>query len=85
MGQRVSGISLIIYILINTVIVINCDIHEMRQQHIDRLVAASSESISVNEIDVKINATELQEHIMSGLNMTNKPDIDLVSFSPEKC
>lgn len=49
----------------------NCDttIHAMRQ----RQLADSG------EVDFKINATELHEHIMRGLNMTKKPDIRLVS------
>lgn len=49
---------------------INCDIHKMRQQQFDDGLAA---------VDFKINPIELQEHIMSGLNMTTKPDVDLVS------
>lgn len=49
----------------------NCDttIHAMRQRQL-----ADSD-----EVDFKINATELHEHIMRGLNMTKKPDIRLVS------
>lgn len=73
---KVSEISrLIIYyiVIINTccdISLITCDIHEMRQKQSDG---------EANRIDFKINATELEEHIMSGLNMTKKPDIDLVS------
>lgn len=83
---RVSEIrSLIIYylIVINAccdISLINCDIHEMRQKHIEGLaVGETSEAISRERIDFNINATELEEHIMSGLNMTEKPDIELVS------
>jgi hypothetical protein len=57
---------------------INCDIHEMRQKH-GIVSSTDSNSISANRIDYKINATELEEHIMSGLNMTKKPDIEMVS------
>lgn len=86
--NRVSEIrSLIIYylIVINAccdISVINCDIHEMRQKHVEALGAReTSEPISPESLAFKINATELEEHIMSGLNMTEKPDIDLVSRS----
>lgn len=85
---RVSEISrLIIYyiLIINTccdISLINCDIHAMRQRHSDVLAASTdSEAISANRMDYKINATELEEHIMSGLNLTKKPDIELVSRS----
>lgn len=49
----------------------NCDttIHAMRQRQLD----------DSGEFDFKINATELHEHIMRGLNMTKKPDMRLVS------
>lgn len=83
---KVSEISkLIIYyiVIINTccdISVINCDIHQMRQKHNEGLAAStSSETISANKIDFKLNASELEEHIMSGLNMTTKPDIAMVS------
>ena len=84
---KVSKISrLIIYyiLIINTccdISLINCDIHKMRQNHVNKLKSTTenSEAISVNEVDFKINATELEQHIMNGLNMTNKPDIDMVS------
>lgn len=84
---KVSKISrLIIYyiLIINTccdISLINCDIHKMRQNHVNKLKSTTenSEAISVNEVDFKINATELEKHIMNGLNMTNKPDIDMVS------
>lgn len=81
--SRVSGTSsLIIYyiLIINTccdISLINCDIHEMRQQHVNRL--ANSAKIDANEIDFKIDPIELQAHIMTGLNMTKTPDADLVS------
>lgn len=81
--SRVSETSsLIIYyiLIINTccdISLINCDIHEMRQQHVNRL--ANSAKINANEIDFKIDPIELQAHIMTGLNMTKKPDADLVS------
>lgn len=60
---------LIIYYLlfINTccdIKLIACDIHQMRQG---------------NAVDFQINAAELEQHIMSGLNMKRKPDVDLVS------
>lgn len=80
---KVSEISrLIIYysLIIITccdISLINCDIHEMRQRQFDGLAAATDSD--TNRIDFKINATELEEHIMSGLNMTKKPDIELVS------
>lgn len=73
---KVSEISrlFIYYILIINaccdISLINCDIYKMRQQQNDGLAAA----------DFKIDPIELQEHIMSGLNMTTKPDVDLVSF-----
>lgn len=79
---KVSEISrLIVYyiLIINTccdISLITCDIHTMRQQHIEKLATTNSEAIRT---DFKINATELAEHIMSGLNMTKKPDIELVS------
>lgn len=81
---KVSEISrlIIYYILIISTCcdTINCDIHAMRQKHTDGLAAATdSNSISANRIDFKINPTELEEHIMSGLNMTKKPDIEMVS------
>lgn len=83
---KVSEISrLIIYyiLIINTccdISLINCDIHEMRQRHNDGLVVATdSDTISTDRIEFKINATELEEHIMTGLNMTTKPDAELVS------
>lgn len=72
---KVSEISrLIIYfiLIINAccdISLINCDIHKIRQEKFDGLAAD----------DFKIDPVELQEHIMSGLNMTTKPDIDLVS------
>lgn len=85
---EVSEISrLIIYyiLIISTccdISLINCDIHAMRQRHNEKLAAsADSEAISANRVDYKINATELQEHIMSGLNLTKKPDVDMVSFN----
>jgi hypothetical protein len=76
---KVSEISrlIIYYILILNaccdISLINCDIHEMRQKHIE--AASNSESIS----DFKINPVEFEEHIMSGLKMTKKPDVDMVS------
>lgn len=81
---RVSEISrLIIYyiLIINAccdISLINCDIHQMRQKHVEGL-ATNSDAISTDTVEFKINATELEEHIMSGLNMTSKPDIDVVS------
>lgn len=77
---RVSDINrLIIYyiLIINTccdIKLITCDIHEMRQKQFTE----SSDSTS-NKFDFKINATELEQHIMSGLNITKKPDVDMVS------
>lgn len=83
---KITEISrLIIYyiLIINTccdISLITCDIHELRQKHIDGLAAISDDgAINAERIDFKINATELEEHIMSGLNMTQKPDIDTVS------
>jgi hypothetical protein len=83
---KVSEISrLIIYysLIINTccdISLINCDIHQMRQKHIEGLAATeNSDTISKSRIDFKINATELEQHIMSGLNITKKPDIEMVS------
>lgn len=79
---RVSEISrlIIYYVLIITtccdISLINCDIHEMRQRQFDGLAAATNSD--TNRVDFKINATELEEHIMSGLNMTKKPDIEMV-------
>jgi hypothetical protein len=76
----VSEISrLIIYyiLIISTcfdISLINCDIHKMRQ----------SSNLDTNQIDFKINATELEQHIMSGLNITKKPDVDMVSLITEK-
>lgn len=72
---KVSEISklIIYYSLIITccdISLVNCDIHKMRQ-----LQESDSDT---NRFDFKINATELEEHIMSGLNITKKPDIDLV-------
>lgn len=81
---EVSEISkLIIYyiLIINTccdIRVINCDIHEMRHKH-GSAAASGYDTISSGRTYFKINATELEEHIMSGLNMTKKPDIELVS------
>lgn len=72
---------LIIYLLLIIlsccdISLINCDIHDMRQRQFDGLAAATNSE--TNKIDFKINATELEEHIMSGLNMTKKPDIEMV-------
>lgn len=86
--SRVSETSsLIIYyiLIINTccdISLINCDIHEMRQQHVNRL--ADSAKVNANEIDFKIDPIELQAHIMTGLNMTKTPDADLVSQKTPK-
>lgn len=86
--SRVSETSsLIIYyiLIINTccdISLINCDIHEMRQQHVNRL--ANSVEINANEIDFKIDPIELQAHIMTGLNMTKTPDAELVSAKNPK-
>lgn len=44
-----------------------CDIHQMRQ--------------SSSSIDFQINATQLEQHIMNGLNMKKKPDVNLVSVN----
>lgn len=85
MGMKIeiSEISrLIIYyiLIINTccdISLINCDIHKMRQKHINGL--AATEDSTIKSLDFRINATELEEHIMNGLNMTKKPDVDLVS------
>lgn len=55
---------------------VSCDsIHEMRQKHLEKRLA----TVDNVEVDFKINAAELNEHIMRGLNMTKKPDVDLVS------
>jgi len=83
---RISEIitSLIInYLLISTccdIRLINCDIHQMRQSAV---AADDTNNSSPSEMDnssssFKINATELEEHIMNGLNMKQKPDIDMV-------
>lgn len=70
---RVGEISnLVIYFVLITMCCdngANCDstIHAMRQRRL------------ADEADFQINATELDEHIMRGLNMTKKPDIELVS------
>lgn len=45
---------------------ISCDIHQMRQ--------------STAAADFQLNATELEQHIMNGLNMKTKPDVNLVSI-----
>jgi hypothetical protein len=70
MGIKVrDSIRIIIYYLVISccdIKLISCDIHQMRQS------AAA---------DFQINATELEQHIMNGLNMKTKPDVDLVSFS----
>jgi hypothetical protein len=84
MGIKSEICRFIIYtIIINTccdINLINCDIHEMRQNYNVGLAASTdSKSISANRRDFIINATELEEHIMSGLNMTKKPDIEMVS------
>lgn len=83
---KVSEINrLIIYyiLIINTCCDINlitCDIHTMRQKQVSELVTSSdANSINPNRIDFRINATELEQHIMSGLNLTKKPDVDMVS------
>lgn len=72
MGLQVrDSIRIIIYYLLLVISccdikLITCDIHQMRQS------AAA---------DFQINATELEQHIMNGLNMKTKPDVDLVSVS----
>lgn len=83
---KVSEINrLIIYyiLIINTCCDINsitCDIHTMRQKQVSELVTSTdANSINPNGIDFRINATELEQHIMSGLNLTKKPDVDMVS------
>lgn len=81
---KVSEINrLIIYyiLIINTCCDINlitCDIHEMRQKQVSEAVT-TSDATNENRIDFKINPIELEQHIMSGLNMTKKPDVDMVS------
>ena len=76
---------LIIYyiLIINACCDINlvtCDIHTMRQKQVSELVTSTdANSINPNEIKFRINATELEQHIMSGLNITKKPDVDMVS------
>lgn len=67
--------SLIIYylLIVNAccdIKLIVCDIHQMRQQ---------SSGSSGSAVDFKINATQLEQHIMNGLNMKKKPDVNLVS------
>ena len=70
MGRQVrDSTSIIIYylLLVNTccdIRLIVCDIHQMRQS---------------SAVDFQINATELEQHIMNGLNMKKKPDVNLVS------
>lgn len=73
--------SLIIYYLVLSVCcdisLINCDIHEMRRnQQFEGSTADISTKIAVDEF--KINATELEAHIMIGLNMSSKPDANTV-------
>lgn len=69
---------LIIYLLVTAccdIKLITCDIHQMIQRH-DTTTLGSNNS---SNVDFRINATELEQHIMSGLNMKRKPDVDLVS------
>ncbi len=63
---RVITYYLLLVISCCEVKLITCDIHKMRQS-----VGAAA--------DYKINATELEQHIMNGLNMKTKPDVSQVS------
>lgn len=85
--SEIKIIRFIIYYLIISVScdikLITCDIHHMIQSY----YINSTKNISTDGVmdtidmntDFKINATELEQHIMNGLNMKTKPDVDLVS------
>lgn len=92
MGVKVRTseiIRLIIYYLLVIsccdIELITCDIHQMIQRHNSNIVSnnnsSNSSSSSIDGIDLKfnLNATELEQHIMNGLNMKRKPDVNLVS------
>lgn len=59
---------------------ITCDIHHMIQSYYNN--SRNNTGDGVMDIDTtkdfKINATELEQHIMNGLNMKTKPDVNLV-------
>lgn len=60
---------------------ITCDIHHIIQSYYNNS-RNNTVSDGVMDIDTtmnfKINATELEQHIMNGLNMKTKPDVNLV-------
>lgn len=60
---------------------ITCDIHHIIQSYYNNS-RNNTVGDGVMDIDTtmnfKINATELEQHIMNGLNMKTKPDVNLV-------
>ncbi|XP_070502761.1 protein decapentaplegic [Chironomus tepperi] len=61
---------------------ITCDIHHMIQSYYNNSRDAVMDIDTTNSL--KINATELEQHIMNGLNMKTKPDVNLANISQEE-
>lgn len=90
MGVKIESSEIIIirfiiyYLLLSAscdIKLITCDIHHMIQSYYNNS-RNNTVGDGVMDIDTttnfKINATELEQHIMNGLNMKTKPDVKLV-------
>ena len=82
--------SLTIYLILINVIcdinLINCDLQRMKQQTVELVNSHNSKSnstqeeqINNNNNNLNINATQLKQFVMDGLDMKNIPDMNLVS------
>lgn len=87
MGVKVESSEIIIKFIIYYLIVsascdiklITCDIHQMIQSYYNNSRNRDGVVDIDTSADFKINNTELEQHIMNGLNMKSKPDASLVS------
>lgn len=89
MGVKVESSEIIIKFIIYYLIVsascdiklITCDIHQMIQSYYNNSRNRDGVVDIDTSADFKINNTELEQHIMNGLNMKSKPDASLVSWT----
>lgn len=67
-------INLILINVICDINLINCDLQKMKQQTVGLVESNSTQ----DENNLNINATQLKQFVMDGLDMKNVPDMNLV-------
>lgn len=71
-------INLILINVICDINLINCDLQKMKQQTVGLVESNSTQDENKINNNLNINATQLKQFVMDGLDMKNVPDMNLV-------